>query len=261
MSDPKNNKTSEYFLKLKDKLKKIEFRYHANKLKDKLSFFQSKAHIFNYYQMLKNLKDKKEQIKSKLFDKKQYINRSIRYQVPNFESIFAKISSKSKDLSSNITSSIKEGRIKDDLINFKDNLQKYEYLKNLKTVSQKAKDKLKEAEIQEKIKNITEKAKETANNYKIKEKLTDYSEKSKDTAKIFTEKSKEQFGKTSSFFKDNYQSLGNKFRNFRKEKSKSMFFCVLAIVFIYGFGTNLPRAYYDYRRYTDEREDRRKNTK
>ena len=89
--------------------------------------------------------------------------------------------------------------------------------------------------------------------------MSDYSEKGKDTAKFFTQKSKEQLGKTSSFVRNNSKFFGNKFRNFGKEKSRTLFFCVLAVVFVYGFATNLPRAYYDYRRYADERDDRRRN--
>lgn len=265
MSNP-NNKAKEYFSKLKEGLKNFEYKENASKLKENLS-----AH-------LKTVKNYSENLHSQLKKEKDSINKTQnghKTNKPNEEnfnknnSFFTNLYLKSKNISNNISTSIKEGKIKDDLQDLAKNLKNYEYSKKMKEVSEKTQQKINEANIPDKIKVMREKINETAENYKIKEKLADYSEKGKDSAKSFAEKTKEtaktfgdktkeNLGKTKLFAENKFYFFGNKFRKFGKEKSRSILFFSLLFVFVYGFSTSLPSAYYNYKRYRDEKEDRRR---
>lgn len=259
MSDP-NNKAKEYFSKLKEGLKNYEYKENASKFKENLS-----GHF-------KNIKNYSENLHSQLKKEKDSINKTQNNHKTNAEninkgSLFTNIYSKSRIISSNISNSIKEGKMKDDLQDLAKTLKNYEYSKKMKELSEKTQQKVNQANIPEKIKVIKEKINETAENYKIKEKLADYSEKGKDSAKSFAEKTKEtaknlgdktkeNLVKTKSFAENKFWFFGNKFRRFGKEKARSIMFFSLLFVFAYGFSTSLPSAYYNYKRYCDEKEER-----
>ena len=254
MSNPNNNKPNEYFSKLKDTIKNFEYKNQSDKLKEKLSSLKNQSQSSEYW---KKLKDYKENFSKQLLEEKEKINKN-KFQTNGNNSIFTKIYQKSKGFADHMKDSIKEGKIKDDLQNVSEKLKNYEYSKKFQEVSQKAQEKIKEADIPEKIKIIKEKANQTAEQYHVKEKISDYSEKGKEKAKIFAEKSKENVGKTSSFIKNNWRFFGDKFRNYGRQRVKSIIFFTFAIVFVYGFSTSLPKAYYDYQRYREEKEQREK---
>ena len=264
MSDPKNY--LDYFSKVKEGMKNFEYRAHTDKLKEKLSNFQNKTPTSEYFQ---RIKDFREKLQSKLQNEKTVINnaQNNQNQTKNNQKnqinqpFFTKMFIKTKDFSSHVKNSLVEGKIKDDVVDLAKNLKNYEYSKKLQEISQKTQEKIKEADIPEKIKTLKDKANETAKNYQIKEKMSDFSEKSKDTAKILAGKSKENFEKTSSFIQSKWSVLGGKFRNFGRQKARNIFMGALLVIFVYGFSTNLPRAYYDYQRYVDERELRREKFK
>ena len=263
MSDPKNNPN--YFSKLKDGIKNFEYQNHMNQAKEKLSTLQNKAVSSEYYQKVKDFKDKvqtnlQNERKNSNDHKKSTSEKPQNQKNSGTQSnqlIFKKMWTKAQDLTNHIKTSAVEGKLKDDFVDLAKNVKNYEYSKKFQELSEKTQHKIKEADIPEKIKIIKEKANETAKDYQVKEKISNFSEKSKDKAKIFAEKSKENLNKTNTFFQNQLANIGGKFKNFSRQKANRLFGGVILVVFVYGFATSLPKAYYDYKRYVDERELRK----
>ena len=255
MSDPENSKANKYFSKIKEGLKNFEYKAKAENMKEKLSSLKNQAESSEY---MKKFKDYAVDFKTKLQEEKDKINRTQSNTPKENGSIFTRIFMKTKDVSNNLKDSIKDGEIKEKMQKLAQNLKKYEYSKKFKEVSHKAQEKLKEANIPEKLNILKEKASDTAEHYHIKEKIADYSEKGKETAKDLAEKSKEKLYKGKHYVKNNWFFLGRRMRDYGKKRARSFVIIGLAFVFVYGFATSLPKAYYDYQRYLDERERERR---